>query len=373
VLATGGNAPDWPRSTEKPALITLRLLVQQDSWFQQAVLGGKRVVRLELLDYPGEWLVDLPLLEQSYDAWSAETLAHLREPPRASMAEEFLNFIGTLSPDAPASEATEVHGFRLYTEALGRCRREAGLRWLQPGRFLMPGEWQDAPFMHFFPSMLSASFGTLGALLRNRFEVYKSEIRKAFFEPHFSAFNRQVVLVDVLGALFAGQAAFEDVTKALGSVGASYARLLEGGWFSGQKIERVAFAATKADHVDDLQRDNLRLTLQYMVDSGPTNAKPNVRRSFHVISSVRCTVDDNVVDNDGRVKRVVRGVKLGGTVQQPFSAGFVPAGAVQKSFWSQPFFEMPKLQPPAFQGGDTFPIEHLNLDGLLAELLGDVL
>jgi predicted YcjX-like family ATPase len=319
------------------------------------------------------WLVDLPLLEQSYDAWSAETLAHLREPPRASMAGEFLNFIGTLSPDAPANEATEVHGFRLYSKALKRCHTEAGLRWLQPGRFLMPGEWQDAPFMHFFPSTLSVSFGTLGAQLRDRFEVYKSEIRKAFFEPHFSAFNRQVVLVDVLGALFAGQAAFEDVTKALGSVGASYARLLEGGWFSGQKIERVAFAATKADHVDDLQRDNLGPTLKYMVESGSTNAKPHVRRTFHVISSVRCTIDDNVTDSDGRVKRVVRGVKLGGAVQQPFYAGIVPSGEVKKHFWAQPYFEMPKLQPPAFQGGDTFPIEHLNLDGLLVELLGDVL
>jgi predicted YcjX-like family ATPase len=66
-------------------------------------------------------------------------------------------------------------------------------------------------------------------------------------------------------------------------------------------------------------------------------------------------------------------VKLGGMVQQPFAAGFVPAGAVLNSFWSQPYFDMPKLQPPAFQGGDTFPIEHLNLDSLLVELLGDAL
>jgi predicted YcjX-like family ATPase len=371
VLATG-NGQGWPRSTEKPALITLRLLVQPGSMLRAML--GPRVVRLELLDYPGEWLVDLPLLEQSYHAWSAETLLHLREPPRASMAEEFLRFIATLSPNAPANEATELHGFRLYSAALARCRKEAGLRWLQPGRFLMPDAWQDAPFMHFFPweSARSPLPGTLGAQLRDRFDVYKSEMRKDFFERHFSAFNRQVVLVDVLGALFAGRTAFEDTRKALGSIGASYARLLEGGWF-GRRIERVAFAATKADHVDDLQRDNLRLTLQHMVESASGSAKPISHRSFHVISSIRCTVDDNVTDSDGRVKRVVKGVKLGGTVQQPFSAGFVPAGAVPNSFWSQPYFEMPKLQPPAFQGGDTFPIEHLNLDSLLVELLGDAL
>jgi predicted YcjX-like family ATPase len=31
--------------------------------------------------------------------------------------------------------------------------------------------------------------GTLGAQLRDRFEVYKRQIRKDFFEPHFSAFT----------------------------------------------------------------------------------------------------------------------------------------------------------------------------------------
>ena len=231
--------------------------------------------------------------------------------------------------------------------------------------------------MQFFPWPLASSLhGSLGAQLRDRFEVYKRQIRKDFFEPHFSAFNRQVVLVDVLGALLAGQAAFEDARKALGSIGASYTRLLEGGWFTGRKIERIAFAATKSDHVDDLQRSNLKLTLQTMVESAPGtagSAKPNVHRSFHVVSSIRCTIDDNVVDGDGRVKRVVKGVKLGGTVQQPFAAGFVPSGAVPENFWTEPFFEMPKLQPPTFQGGDTFPIKHLNLDGLLADLIGDVL
>jgi uncharacterized protein len=371
VLAKGDA---WPLSTKKPALITLRLLVQPASKLRAML--GPRVVRLELLDYPGEWLVDLPLLAQSYQSWSAETLLLLREPPRASIAKEFLNFIDTLAPNAPAGEHAEIHGFRLYSEALKRCREEAGLRWLQPGRFLVPGGWEDAPFMHFFPwTPASSSHGTLGAQLRDRFEVYKRQIRKDFFEPHFSAFNRQVVLVDVLGALFAGRAAFEDVRKALGSIGASYARLLEGGRFTGRKIERVAFAATKSDHVDDLQRNNLKSTLQDMVEPAPGSAgsAKSDNRSFHVVSSIRCTIDDNVVDSDERVKRVVKGVPLGDTVQQAFWVGFVPSGAVPENFWTHPFFELPTLQPPTFQGGDTFPIEHLNLDALLADLIGDVL
>lgn len=372
-----GASPKWPKSTEKASLLTLRLLVQPKSRLGRikgAVLGP-RVLRLELLDYPGEWLVDLPLLDQSYEDWSAETLRRLKVAPRQAMAAEFHNFLGALSVHAPADEAVATFGFKLYSTTLARFREEAGLRWLQPGRFLMPGTWHDAPFLHFFPWMdaPNPSRGTLGALLRDRFELYKQEIRRDFFEPHFQAFTRQVVLVDVLAALLAGQTAFDDVRTALGRIGSSFAKLQGTGWLLGNKIEQVAFAATKSDHVDDLQRDNLRLTLQEMVDSTPGATKPGVQQSFHVISSIRCTTDNDFVPKNGPPKRVVMGVPLGQTQQKPFSAGNVPAGVVPPSFWKLPYLEVPKLRPPAFRAGDSFPIEHINLDGLLVHLLGDVL
>lgn len=339
-------------------------------------------MRLELLDYPGEWLADLPMLEQSYEAWSRAALAALREGPRLQFAQEFLGFLGTLQPGAPAVEEVAAHGFRLYRDALRRCRDEAGLRWLQPGRFLMPGPWGDVPFLHFFPwtGAPEPMRGTLGATLRDRFDAYRREVRESFFDPHFSAFNRQVVLVDVLGALFAGRTAFEDTRRALGSIGTSYARLLEGWWPSslrmpslglgGPRIEHVAFVATKADHVDDHQRDNLRLILQEMVQS--TSARAS-RQSFHAVSSVRCTTDGSVPAADGRMSRVVIGVPLGEARQRPFSPGTVPSGAVPESYWDNPYLVVPQLRPPAFQGGDAHPIAHINLDEVLMAVLGDAL
>lgn len=375
-LALGG-APKWPRSTDRTVMLTLRLHVQPESILGRfkGAITGPRIIRLELLDYPGEWLVDLPLLEQAYEAWSTEVLLQLHQAPRAARAGEFLTFLGALSPNAPAEQAVAIHGFHLYRDLLRRCREKDGLRWLQPGRFLMPGSWDDVPFLHFFPwtGAPDPLRGTLGALLRDRFEVYKKEIRKAFFDPHFSAFNRQVVLVDVLGALFAGRTAFEDTRMALGSIGSSYTRLLEGGWLSGREIKHVAFVATKADHVDDLQRNNLLLTLKTMVQSAPGAAKASVQPSFHVVSSIRCTTDADFKPTHGPVQRVVVGVPLGGILQKPFFAGNVPAGLVPETFWNNDFFEMPKLRPPEFPGGDSYPIEHLNLDGLLVDLIGDAL
>jgi predicted YcjX-like family ATPase len=41
--------------------------------------GADRSLTLDIVDYPGEWLLDLPLLNKSYEQWSAESLALSRE------------------------------------------------------------------------------------------------------------------------------------------------------------------------------------------------------------------------------------------------------------------------------------------------------
>lgn len=366
-----GTAATWPPVTDRPAMTTLRLKLRRSSRLGQ--FAGDRVLRLELLDYPGEWLMDLPLLEQSYETWSAEVLADLSQPPRSRFAAEFTAFLGALQSAAPASDKTATHGFRLYRDALRRAREDAGLRWLQPGRFLMPGPAGEIPLMHFFPWLGAPSpvRGTLGALLRDRFEEYKKHVRADFFEKHFSRFTRQVVLVDVLGALFAGREAFEDTTRALRSIGQAYARLLERDWLPGRGIKSIAFAATKSDHVDDLQRDNLRKTLQYYIEAGKVPKRG--RATYHTVAAVRCTTDIDVRDAEGRTHRAVQGLPLGENRQRPFQPGFVPAGEVPEAYWSNPYFVMPQLAPPEFAPGDAHPIQHINLDAVLADLLRDEL
>jgi predicted YcjX-like family ATPase len=371
------DKPAWPVGTDRPAQIVLRLTLKARSTLgrlKDAFLGP-RVVRLELFDYPGEWLLDLPLLEQSYQDWSTETLRLLKEPPRDGLSEPFRAFLATLSPNAPADDRTAEHGFTLYRDALGRCRREAELRWLQPGRFLTPGPWGDVPLHHFFPwtDAPGPLPGTLVGQLHERFEAYKREIRQTFFEPYFSAFDRQVVLVDVLGALFAGRTAFDDTSRALGRIGASYARHLSGGWLFGRTMQHVAFVATKADYVDDLQRPHLQAMLESMVESAPGAHGNALGRSFHFVSSLRCTSDANAPGKDGVVTRVVMGTQLGEQNQRAFYPGIVPAGDVPPVFWTKPYFVLPKLRPPVLQSGDTHPVDHINLDSLLVDLIGDTL
>ncbi|WP_156910172.1 YcjX family protein [Rubritepida flocculans] len=175
----------------------------------------------------------------------------------------------------------------------------------------------------------------------------------------------------MLGALFAGRTAFEDTTRALRSIGESYARQLERGWVTGSKIDAVAFAATKSDHVDDLQRDNLRRMLQHYIEAEKVPKRG--RATYHAVAAVNCTTDVDVTDSEGRKRRAVMGLPLGQSRQRPFDAGYVPAGEVPPAYWSNKYFAMPQLAPPEFPAGDAHPIPHLNLDSVLADLLGDVL
>jgi predicted YcjX-like family ATPase len=377
-LAAG--VPSWPAPSEEIALIALELEIDRVNPFTQRL--GRRRIRLELLDYPGEWLLDLPLLSQSYRSWSEHTLAEIAKPPRASAFAGFLDFVARLDPNGTANEGVIRRGYEFYRSALRDCRTRLGLRYLQPGWFLCPGVHGEAPYLWFFPLSHRREHGspaTLAGLLQKRFEQYKRNARAEFFDTYFTNFNRQIVLVDVLSALHAGRAAFEDTERAIGEIAAHFryganwriARPFQKIAGLGARIERVAFAATKADHVPALRRENLRNLLRSMAESmRPANIGQPV--TYHVLASVMSTTD-GTVKADGRPVEVVYGVPLGEERVRPYYPGDVPSGRPPDSFWTERFFELPVFVPPRIDPNGAMGIPHLGLDDIMVSLLKDVL
>lgn len=138
---------------------------------------------------------------------------------------------------------------------------------------------------------------------------------------------------------------------------------LRGRW-PGRGIVRVAYAATKADHVAQGQRGNLRAMVEKLV-STPGDVPS---RAF-AIASVRCTTDATMTLG-GRTVSAVEGVKPGvGRVRS--YPGEVPNGMPPPGFWSEPFFDLPDFMPPRIRPGAGVP--DLDLDPLLSFLLGDLL
>src|SRR5476649_530311 len=76
---------------------------------------------LDIVDYPGEWLLDLPLLNKSYEQWSAESLALSRQQPRARLATEWHAHLAILNAQGPADEQSALMAARLFTDYLRAC------------------------------------------------------------------------------------------------------------------------------------------------------------------------------------------------------------------------------------------------------------
>jgi predicted YcjX-like family ATPase len=367
LAALAADPPRWPDRTEDLSTLALTLEVSRAGMF-----GGflpARQVTLELLDYPGEWLLDLPMLGQSFAEWSAETLGRLWQGRRAELARPFLSFVDALPASAPADDALARRGWLLYRDALRACR-EHGLRFLQPGRALNPGPKGEAPLLWFFP-LRHATGGGLAELLERRHAAYLAEQRTGFFEPWFRRFQRQAVLVDVLGALHGGEEAFSDTAEALGAI-ARALRDSEGwfDWLTGQGPRRVAFLATKADHVPSRARDALVSLLGDLTGNGVPAGTP--RADAHAIAAIRCT-EDTVVQLEGRPVAAVRGVLAEDGRAARIYPGEVPMRRPGPGFWDHAFFEMPVFRPPRLRTDAADGIPHLGLDAALAWLIGDLL
>lgn len=268
----------WPSSTRQISALSLNLEFQSRRRYFGGLLGpagllggGLSRLTLDIVDYPGEWLLDLPLLSKSYADFSAETLAKAELGKRRTPFAPYLAALEAVDPQASVEEPEVKRLAEIFTTALRACRAEGReLSALAPGRFLMPGDLEGAPALTFAPLRPGpgpAPQGSLAALMERRYEAYKARIVRPFFADHFSRIDRQIVLVDVLGALNGGPEALRDLEEALADVLAAF-RIGENSMLASlfsPRVTRILFAATKADHLHHTNHDRLEAILRLLV------------------------------------------------------------------------------------------------------------
>jgi predicted YcjX-like family ATPase len=361
LAALEADPPRWPGRTGAVSLLALDIDVASE-W----TLLPDRLLRLELLDYPGEWLLDLSLLSKSFGTWSEEVLRRLEGNPAAN---DFLAFAHAVP--AAADESVARAGAALYTDLLVKLRDGEGLSLLTPGRFLMPAPGPLPPWHSFHPMR---GDGAYARLLAARYDQYLRSVRRELSEPAFARVDRLVVLADVLSALHAGETAFADAAAALGAVAEAlrWQRLPEflPDWLADVLpiggIRRVAFAASKADHVAERQRGNLAALVGAL-----TRTPGRAETTALAVAAVRCT-EDFVWTLDGRPVSAVRGRVEGQGIVGSYP-GEVPDRPPGPEFWAHDFLRIPDLQPMRLPLGGRGGVPHINLDVLLAFLLEDVL
>ena len=314
--------PRWPESTKR--ISELRVTIEYRSSHLLKRLAGYSKLHLDIVDYPGEWLTDLPMIEQDYRAFSTEALALAASPSRTEFAKPFLDFLAGTDPAAAEDEQIAITGAKLFTAYLRATRDSGAQSTLAPGRFLLPGELDGSPLLTFFPMPLTSDErlprGSLVAMMARRFESYKSLVVRPFFNDHFAKLDRQIVLVDVLTALHRGAEAVGDLERAMTNILRAF-RPGANSWISmflGRRIDRVLFAATKADHLPASSHDRLEGILKEIVDDAVLRAQTEgAGVNALALSALRAT-REATAKHGGETLPCLRGTPIKGDRQGHF-------------------------------------------------------
>lgn len=305
LAALTSDTPYWPESTS--GISELRLSFRVNPTGLLSGLSGPRTVHLDIVDYPGEWLLDLGLLDKDFDTWSRETLTRLENRPDAAA---FLAQLDDTDPNQRLDEPSAKNLAETFADAL-KTMRAAGFSDCTPGRFLLPGDLAGSPALTFAPlASPSKARGSLAREFERRFEAYKSQVVKPFFRSHFARIDRQIVLVDLLGAIHAGPQAVEDMRGAMADILGAFRpgkNAFLSQIFLGKRVEKVLFAATKADHLHHSQHPQLTGIAEAFLGDAITRADfAGAKTSAMSMAAFRATTEDQITQN-GRTLDVVRG------------------------------------------------------------------
>ncbi|WP_313684551.1 YcjX family protein [Pantoea sp.] len=371
-----GVPPSWPTPTRGVSEMRLALRYRPDESLLRH-FKDTATLYLEIVDYPGEWLLDLPMLAQDYAGWSRQMLG-LLQGDRAIWAQRWRSLCADLDPYAQADENRLAAIAAAWTDYLHQCKAE-GLHFIQPGRFVLPGDMAGAPALQFFPwpqvddIQRQAPAGSNFAMLQQRFNYYCQHVVKGFYKNYFLRFDRQIVLVDCLQPLNSGPQAFNDMRLALTQLMQSFhygQRTLFRRLFS-PVIDKLLFAATKADHITADQHANMVSLLQQLVQDAWQNAAfEGITMDCLGLASVQAT-ESGLVDHRGEKLPALRGYRLDDGEALTFYPGEVPPRLPGHTFWQQQGFQFEQFRPQ--QLDVDRPLPHIRMDAALEFLLGDKL
>jgi predicted YcjX-like family ATPase len=373
--------PCWPSPTNGVSQIRLRLKYRHQGGLRRMLAEDGQMI-LDITDYPGEWLLDLPLLQMSYRDWCLQFWQDMEDEHRASLAVQFLSDVKQLQSGQSGDENLLQSLTKSFTDYLHQAKAQ-GYQLIQPGRFVLPGELEGAPVLQFFPVPMdelnadtldwqAPAKGSNADLLVMRFEHYKSQVIKPFYRDHFSGFDRQVVLVDCLSALNQGAHSFNDLQKAinwlLGSFHYGKSNILKR-LFS-PKIDKLVFAATKADHVTPDQQENLVKLLESMLHSARQDIQfEGVITESTAIAAIRASTSGTSL-YQGEQLNVLHGRNEAGEGVTLFP-GEVPSTCPDPKFWQNQGFDFPHFAAPSREPLCALP--HIRMDQILEFLLADKL
>lgn len=396
-IATLVNNRLWPDSTR--AISELRLTIEYESASGWSRMFSAGKLSLDIVDYPGEWLLDLPLLGKSYADFSRETFEMAELPVRADLSREWRDLSASVDPDAASDEVTAHRLSESFAAYLKACKLDdRALSTLPPGRFLMPGDLEGSPALTFAPLTPNeerrAKPGSLRAMMERRYEAYKTHVVRPFFREHITRLDRQIVLIDALQALNAGPGAMADLERAVTEILACF-RPGRGSILTdlvSRRIDRILIAATKADHLHHESHDRLQSIVRRLADRAIARANfTGASVDVVAMAAIRATREGTVKQGRDTLPVIlgtplagetISGQVFDGETETAIFPGDLPE-KVDSVFETvnghrqdetDPAIRFVRFRPPRLERtaeGVTLSLPHIRLDRALQFLIGD--
>ncbi|MDG0983679.1 MAG: YcjX family protein [Tateyamaria sp.] len=372
-----GMPPRWPDSTRSISELRVSLRLIPNGIFSN--MQSPHTVHLDIIDYPGEWLLDLGLLEKSYDAWSSVTLERINA---RSCGAPYQALIKQTDVSAGFDEMQAKALAASFTEYLSEARNE-GFYDCTPGRFLLPGELAGSPVLTFAPLPLGDEpRKSLRREMARRFQAYKSQVIQPFFRDHFSKIDRQVVLIDALGAIHSGPSSVEDMRNAVVDILTTFQpgqNKFINKLFKGKRVEKILFAATKADHLHHEQHGKLTAITDALVRHARDRASfAGADTAALSLAALRATTEE-IITHEAKPLGVVLGTLLDSGKNAAFYPGTLPddpghllnQARSGMTKWLDEDYEIMRFAPASIKmrPGDGPP--HIRMDRAIQFLIGD--
>ncbi len=363
----------WPDSTSNisQARISIKYKIK-NKWLKK--IQSYSYLNVDIVDYPGEWLLDLPLLNLDYNTWSQQFYQWASMLPQSEMLCGWLERINSLD----ISSTTESDIKRLskeFRETLRACKSsQKGIHFIQPGRFVLPGDLDSAPVLDFFPLLIQKDTelnGNAYILLEKRYNYYKEHIVKPFFKEYFSKVDRQLMLVDVLKVLNQGFDSYKELQSTLSKLVTSF-NYGQSNWLKRMfqpQINRLVIASSKSDHVPPDQHNALKVFLTNMLRSAENQVGyQGVQVNNLAFSAIRVT-EPVIADHDNKKLTCVKGYELGTQKKIVNYPGIIPTEPMSQSQWANQEFNFVEFAIPELTTEKALP--HHRMDRVIELLIGD--
>lgn len=394
------NNGQWPDSTRHMSELRIELKYRTEHSVLSQINPDSKLT-IDLFDYPGEWLMDLPLLTMDFEQWCAFTNALNQQEPRAEYIKALTDKIALLEVNQAADEAVLADLATEYQQILTCYKEKLGLSLVQPGRFILPGELEGAPLLQFIPLTAEQlqqveeepAADSYYSVIKERYDAYKHQVVQPFYQDYFKRFDRQIILVDCLTALSDGKQAFTELQRAISLLLQSFNYGKSGllGRLFAPKIDKLLFAASKVDHVTPDQHANIVTLLNTLIKQAQQDIAFEGADVEVMALAAHCATQAGSIVQHGQEFPCIQGEILHinatddaqtediATVTTDTNVsrqrvtlypGDVPTRIPSAQFWEQHQFEFQSFLPPL---QITPPSKHIRLDHALQYLLGDKL